>query len=393
MFMQHVSIVSGLFLGFLAAAAFGALVSGFVRRIPRWPRYGLRLLAGLLVVTTIGAGINAYYGYFPTLAALLGRTAADQVSMGRFRELERGSSRALSPRMVAGGKHLRNVAAIAHRAELTHGVVVPFAMPGVASGFHARTGQVFLPPAYFDSPRPRLPVIELLHGIPGSPPDWTRAGYADLTEDGYAAQHHGLAPIIVMPDVNGGWWRDTECVNGRRGNADTYLTYDVRAAVVRRFDANPSGRAWAVGGLSEGGTCALILALRHPALFAAACDFSGDEYPSTAGGDRKLFFGSPAEVAATERSFDPRDLLAQWPRDERSPAVWLSVGRSDSGGLATRLELLAQVAVHDGLDAVFHMASGRHNFRVWRLSFAEALPWIVAHLRWEPSYPGVSGRA
>jgi hypothetical protein len=57
----------------------------------------------------------------------------------------------------------------------------------------------------------------------------------------------GVAPIIVMPDVNGG----------------------------------------------------------HPALFAAACDFSGDEYPSTAGGNGKLFFGSPAEVAATERTFDP----------------------------------------------------------------------------------------
>ena len=167
----------------------------------------------------------------------------------------------------------------------------------------------------------------------------------------------------------------------------------MRAAVVRRFDANPSGRAWAVGGLSEGGTCALILALRHPALFAAACDFSGDAYPSTAGGDDKLFFGSPAQVAATERTFDPRDLLALWPRDQRGPALWLSVGRSDSGSRAAQLMVVARMAGHDGLDAVFHMVSGRHNFRVWRLAFAEALPWIDGHLRWEPSHSAASGRA
>jgi S-formylglutathione hydrolase FrmB len=387
---ERVSIVSAPFLGFLTAAAAGALVLGWLRWVPRWPRYGLRLLAPLLVVTTVGAFINAHYDYFPTLGMLLGRTAADQVSTARFRQLERGA--ALTPGLVAG-RHGRNVAAGGLRARLTHGVVVSFAMPGIQSGFKARTGQVFLPPAWFDSPRPHLPVIEMLHGVPGSPPDWTRAGAADLTADAYAATHHGLAPIIVMPDVNGGWWRDTECVDGRRGNADTYLTYDVRDAVVRGFDADPSGRAWAVGGLSEGGTCALVLALRHPALFAAACDFSGDEYPNTAGGPSKLFFGTPEQVAATAATFDPRVILAHWPKGEPGPALWFSLGSSDSSSRTARLMAMQSAAAHDGLDAVFHLTSGRHNFRVWRASFAEALPWILAHLRWESSPPGSTGRA
>jgi len=386
---EQVSIVSAPFLGCLIATAAGALVLGWIRWVPRWPRYGLRLVAPLLALTTVAAFINAHYDYFPTLGMLLGRTAADQVSAARFHELERGAAR-LTPGLVAG-RSARKVAAGARR--LDHGVVVSFAMPGTQSGFKARTGQVFLPPAWFDSPRPHLPVVELLHGIPGSPPDWTRAGEADLTADAYAATHHGRAPIIVMPDVNGGWWRDTECVNGRRGNADTYLTYDVRAAVVRRFGANPSGRAWAVGGLSEGGTCALILALRHPALFAAACDFSGDEYPSTSGGPSRLFFGTPEEVAATEATFDPRFILAHWPKGEPGPALWFSLGSSDSSSRTARLMTMQSVAARDGLDAVFHLTSGRHNFRVWRASFAEALPWILAHLRWEPSPPDSTGRA
>jgi hypothetical protein len=94
----------------------------------------------------------------------------------------------------------------------------------------------------------------LLHGSPGSPTDWTRAGEANLTADRYAAAHDGFAPILVMPDVNGaGWMRDSKCVNGPEGNAETYLTTDVRRAVVHSFDALAGGASWAVAGLSEGG--------------------------------------------------------------------------------------------------------------------------------------------
>ena len=139
----------------------------------------------------------------------------------------------------------------------TRGTVIQFRMPGTVSRFNARVGQVYLPPAWFQTPRLQLPVIELLHGSPGDPADWTRAGYADVAADAYARTHHGIAPIIVMPDVNGReWWHDSECVNGPMGNAEQYLTVDVRNAVVRKLGARRQGSAWSIAGLSEGGSCA-----------------------------------------------------------------------------------------------------------------------------------------
>jgi enterochelin esterase-like enzyme len=373
--LQHLSIVGMPFLiglGVVAGACFAAAVL-VARRV--WMRVLVGFVGLVFTVATVGGSINAHYDYFPTLGALLGRTAADQISMSHFRELERmARTRARGALVESHPAH-----------EPNHGVVIPFRMPGTVSGFAARTGQVYLPAAWFRSPRPFLPVIELLHGSPGSPADWTRGGLADVTADNFAHRHGGIAPVIVMPDVNGSWWTDTECTNGKRGNADTYLTVDVRRAVVARFGVDPRGSAWAVAGLSEGGTCALELALRHPGLFAAAGDFSGDTYPSTNGGMEQLFAGSPYQVDALTRAYDPRAILASWHHHRYGPAIFLSVGRSDPTLSLPALERFRAQVVADGLTEHIATVGGSHDFRVWRQSFEVALPWFMEWLHPEAS--------
>ena len=91
---------------------------------------------------------------------------------------------------------------------------------------------MYLPPAWFAHPRPALPVLELLHGTPGSPNDWTRGASIDVLVDRWAARHGGRAPIVIMPDVNGGFLADTECADGVAGNAETYLVVDVRCPML-----------------------------------------------------------------------------------------------------------------------------------------------------------------
>src|SRR5438445_242070 len=82
-------------------------------------------------------------------------------------------------------------------------VVLSVEMPPTHSGFHARGTFIYLPPAWFGTPRPELPVIVLLSGSPGTPADWTRSAGADVLFDEFAKSHNGTAPVLVMPDANG----------------------------------------------------------------------------------------------------------------------------------------------------------------------------------------------
>ncbi len=338
-------------------------------------RWGACVLCVPVVVAFVAAGINAHYDYFPTLGTLLGRTAADQVSATGFLRLERAHQRRLGPAHAYGRQLSTQVAG----SLPPRGVVISFVMPGTVSHFRARTGEIYLPPVWFQDPHPRLPVIELLHGSPGSPADWTRGGGADLSADAYARAHHGFAPILVMPDVNGvDWWHDSECVNGPMGNAETYLTVDVRRAVVHAFGARADGASWAVAGLSEGGSCALQMGLRHPDLFRVVGDFSGDDHPSVPGGLKRLFWGTTShQLLQAELSYDPRWILAHW-RGGNSPAIVFSAGRSDH--VLAKMQRLLVASKRDHLATELTVLAGGHTFWLWNESFSRSLPWMTGQL-------------
>jgi len=336
-------------------------------------RWSLCAVALVLVVLFAAASVNSYYAYIPSFDALFGRRAADQISTSQFRTLQTHGVEKV-PRLL-GVRHR------VHRQLPAHGVVLLVTIPPRQSHFSARAAQVYLPPAYFAHPRPELPVIELLHGTPGTPADWTRGGEADLTADAWAHRHHGFAPIIVMPDVNGGFFNDTECVNGRRGAAETYLVDDVRHAIVTNFGARPDRGGWEIAGLSEGGYCATMLALRHPGEFAAAANFSGNDHATVDGGLRRLFGGSRLDAEIAARAYDVPALLDNWGRAPR-PALWFSCGRSDP--MLRRLGNDASTAGRAGFDTTVVALGGRHDFRVWKTSFEDALPWLVVHLTLAP---------
>jgi hypothetical protein len=256
------------------------------------------------------------------------------------------------------------------------GRVISVDIPATVSGFHHRHALVYLPPVWFRPVRPQLPAVVMLAGTPGLTSDWTRAAGADRTADDYARAHHGWAPILVFADHNGSDVGDTECVDGPRGNAETYLTRDVRRFVVNTYDAAPDPSAWAVAGFSEGGMCALTLTLRHSDAFHTFADFSGDARPSLgppATTVRRLFGGSVAAWV----THDPRTLLTH----ERFPelAGRFEVGTSDAKPLAAARTLFV-AARAAGVDAQLVVRPGGHHFRFWAHAFRNSLPWIASHV-------------
>lgn len=248
-------------------------------------------------------------------------------------------------------------------------------IPGRTSGFAARAAYVYLPPALVSGKAKDLPVLELLHGTPGSPWDWvTKAGIANIL-DRFATKHHGEAPVTVMPDINGSQRGDSECVQTPTGNVEQYLTTDVPNWVKARYPVSQSGRRWSIVGISEGGMCSLMLALRHPEEFTTFADLSGLARPTVGRTDdpsttiRDLFDGS---LAAYDQH-DPEWLL----RHHTYPGMsgWFGFGTRE-GTVGADERTVSTLAADARIDVNVLAVPGGHSWRMWSAQVRKLLPWI-----------------
>lgn len=320
-----------------------------------WPaRTATALLAIVMVVLTVAAAVNTYVDFDRTLGEALDQVPPDEVPMANL---------------------LRRTAV----PEV--GVVAPVTIPTPVSGFVARPALVYVPPAWFRRPRPRLPVVVLLHGTPGGPEVWFGPGQATATADAWARTHRGVAPILVAPDVNGSLAADSECVDSSEGKVETALTVDLPHFVASTFRSMPPGPAWAVAGFSEGGSCALMLALRHPTLFATAGDYGGlagprvgDTNAETASTVTELFGGSSAAFAAHE----PAAILAR--RRFARLGSWFEVGDADPEPAAAQATLLPAARRAGIATCSVVIPGGSHTFDVFSAGFADSLPWLAERL-------------
>jgi S-formylglutathione hydrolase FrmB len=345
--------------GALPLFALGAAVWQW-RRV-QWWRRTVALIAVPGLAAFGGLQINAHYAYLPTLGDLLGAPLPGQVSAAHLEGRSRLGSIEPGVRLAVADK----------------GEVAELAIPAPLSHFHARSGFVWLPPVYFSQRHPRLPVLMLLSGVPGSTANWLRGGGALRLANGFAHKHRGWAPIMVFPDANGSSTGDTECVDGPRGLADTYLSVDVRDFIHKQFGAQLDARHWAVGGLSEGGTCALGLAARHPDRFGSFADFSGDAAPTLGSPQRTV----TALYGGSWNAMNANNPL-HWFRTDAADGVagFVAVGARDYGYVGVERRI-AHVAHSDQMHLTLDIIpGGGHNFRTWHHALVDAFPWIVAQL-------------
>jgi S-formylglutathione hydrolase FrmB len=326
-----------------------------------WARRCLALLAIPALVTFAGLQINRHYGHVPTLGDLLHAPLPGQVPPTRL--------------LIPSGE--REPPGASDAPLPARGLVTHVDIPAPQSGFGHRRAWVWVPPAYFSVPHPRLPVLMMLAGTPGSPDDWLRAGEALTLANRWAADHGGVAPVMVLPDANGSGTSDTECVDGPRGQAETYLTVDVPRFMIEHFGVDARARQWAIVGASEGGTCALMLVARHPDTFSTFADFAGDAAPTLGSVDRTirlLYNGSTAEW----RAHDP----VSWFAKDASAGVegFFAVGKHDSGEIQS-ITSLAESAGAAHMKTVLDFIPGTaHNWYTWKRALSDAYPWLIARL-------------
>ena len=338
------------------------IVMGYTRA--HWLLRSFSVLALIFCMVAAFTVVNENYDYYPTLQRLLGKEGADFANL---------------PQLKAIRTTTRET-----RKLPTHGETITVTIPATTSKFSTGQAYVYLPPIWFKSPEPQLPVIEMIAGVPGQPSDWTRAGYADSTATAFAARHNGEAPILVIPDNNGNKTQDSECANSQFGNAETYLIKDVPTYMQANFNAAIGKHSLAVAGLSAGGTCATMLALRNPQVFQIFASYSGYSSPTYQNDDEQqtigaLYGGSKANYEA----HNPVHLL----KNNRYPTLsgWFTAGQSDPQPLANSKQLTTLAKGADFAQVCDSAPPGDHSFIFWAAAFKLSLPWLSWKLGLTPA--------
>ncbi|WP_309111629.1 alpha/beta hydrolase-fold protein [Saccharothrix sp.] len=333
-------------------------------RAGRWYWRLLSVVLVLVVMTGALTATNAHFGFYPTSRAVLELLKNDRVDLD---EAAKPASNVIE--VPAGGK----LADVWRKpADLPEkGTVSEASIPG---SFKARPAWIYLPPAYAATPRPRLPVVVLLPGQPGSPRDWFDAGRLTERLDAFARAHDGLAPIVVVADQLGARMANPLCLDSKLGQSETYLAREVPEWIKRRLTVDERREAWTIAGLSQGGTCAVQLAVRAPDVYGNFINLTGQREPtlgSRAETVKAAFGGDEAAFARV----NPMDILSR----ERFPrtAGVIVAGRDDALYRQADAEVF-EACRRAGVDVLWKELPGGHDWNVWRPGLYDSLPWLAS---------------
>ncbi|HET9098318.1 MAG TPA: alpha/beta hydrolase-fold protein [Candidatus Saccharimonadales bacterium] len=313
--------------------------------------------------------VNDYYHYFETIGQVLGISNARLYQAGTddvtINYNEPNNQTVLNKASIQNA-----IYNLSHKNE--KGNLYKLNIPGTISHFHPRNAYVYVPPAYSTPARINLPVIVLTAGTPGTPDNWPGAGLEGIM-DQFAQSHDGITPLVFVVDNTGSVTNDTECVNSPRGNVETYLSVDVPSYIKNHFRVIDSPQHWAIGGLSMGGMCSLMLTLRHTDVYHYFIDLGGEIGPEV--GSREttintLFNGSSQKWA----SHQPALLLKT--RRYKGIGGFFGGGNQDAVNVTQAQSQLYQESKAAGIDAVSEVVNGAHTFNVWAQTYKDSLPWI-----------------
>lgn len=145
-----------------------------------------------------------------------------------------------------------------------------------------RTVPVWLPPSYDGAPGRRYPVVYWLAGFTGTGPSlfqgtpWqpSLATRLDRLADSGAMGEL----IVVAPDCFTRFGGSQYLDSSATGRYETHVVAELVPAIDQRFRTTGARSGRGVGGKSSGGFGALVLAMRHPEVFAAVASHAGDGY-------------------------------------------------------------------------------------------------------------------
>jgi enterochelin esterase-like enzyme len=225
---------------------------------------------------------------------------------------------------------------------------------------------VYLPAAYRTG-HDRYPVIEALHGYPGSPRSWLRKLNVQSYLDREIAAGRMAPTVVLFPFQTPQHLLDTECTNLRGGpQAETFLTDDVPAFARARYRVRAGRSAWGLTGYSAGAFCAINLGLRHPGEYAASASLSGYASPG-------IVIGDGSEKTTNNPGWRLRHL------PQPAFALWLGWAADDRASAGDSRRLAADCHAPMSVTTAV-VAHGGHSGAAWQRMEPPAFDWLSAHL-------------
>lgn len=251
-------------------------------------------------------------------------------------------------------------------------------IPNTRSGFKARQAMVWLPPAAFAKRPPKLPVMVMLAGQPGSPGRYFGASNTVSVLTAYAHEHHGLAPIVVSPDQNGADDHNSLCSNTiKYGNAETYLTQDVPDWIRHNLPVSDNPDDWVIGGFSQGGTCATSLAPNYPELFGNVLAVDGELQPTDGTVAQMVRDDFAGDKYAYDRMVPTIALRENAPSNQ---TMVIAAGNQEAYSM-NNVKVIGAAAFEAGWHVVeLESLNAGHTWKAVNQVFAAAMPWYCERM-------------
>lgn len=341
--LVNIPIKTGMKFWFVAiCAALGLAVVNFWKS-PRWRKWIAAVSIPVFVLAG-GIGINAGFGLNKTLASVLGISTGDSVVLpdkDKHKKTDESvplwqSWKAPAGMPATGQQGIQEI-------------------PNTKSGFNARPAGIYLPPAAKTANPPTLPIVVMLMGQPGNP----EPQFIGAVLDKYAAEHDGLAPIVVVADQVGPDQNDTLCLDSKAfGNVESYIMDDVVGFAKEKLGVMQNPKFWTIAGYSNGGQCAISLGAKHPDVFGNILDISGEEYPGAENPGENLAKVFNGDQAAYDAQM-PINIMAK--RQYSDVTAIFTAGSDDSVYVAAAKKVSA-AAKAAGMDvSYFEVPNGGHG--------------------------------
>ena len=243
---------------------------------------------------------------------------------------------------------------------------------------------IYLPSDYETSQR-YYPIVYLLHGYTDDDTGWLQFGEANRIADKAIAEGDIPPMIIAMPDGGVSWYIN-DYQNQMRWE-DMFID-EFMAYIEAEYRVRPKKEFRGLAGLSMGGYGALVLALRHPDLFAATAAFSSgvltdEEMESTPQERYDAIFGilygqglqGSARLTDHWRQYSVLDIVKNTPADQlKTVRYYIDCGDDDFlaiGNASLHILLTQKEIPHE-----YRVRDGAHTWSYWRTGLPEGLKFI-----------------